>query len=71
MRIRRYPSYNREALKGVSLVAFKKIFEHIDFFIELTESEWIAEYEKATGKTYKVENDAEKVAVKKPINKGA
>jgi hypothetical protein len=67
MRVRRYPTYNKEALKGVSYVAFKKIHGEIDFYIELSEIEWIAEFEKATGKTYKVENDAEKVAVKKPI----
>lgn len=62
-----YVSYNREELKTLSLVAFKKLLENNPYYKFHNDEMWIAEYEKATGKTYKVENDAEKVAVKKPI----
>jgi hypothetical protein len=64
------PSYTEGFWNKTSLEKFKELHKHVEYFSYLNDSEWIAEYEKATGKTYKVENDAEKVAVKKPINKG-
>lgn len=64
------PSYT-EGFWKISFEKFIELHKDLEFFKFATDQEKIAEYEKATGKTYKVENDAEKVAVKKPINKGA
>jgi len=47
------PSYNEGALKPLSFVAFRKLMEDKEYFLNFTEEEWEAEYEMVTGKKAK------------------
>lgn len=46
------PSYG-EGVKALSYATFRKLHEKIEYFLYITEDQWEAEYEKATGKKVK------------------
>lgn len=60
------PSYT-EGFWKISFEKFIELHKDLEFFKFATDQEKIAEYEKATGKTYKVETDL----LKEPKKKGA